>query len=646
MFDIKPIISKKSNKKSKKKIRVTRKNSLVKSRLKSQIRLLNWYYKQERKKRLLVLTALILLILVILLLLFKGLFVKNYCESRGLTAGFGSIQNSNEINNNPFEALLYSDNENNICGDATKENWAEKPKYDLCKKGCPSSIAIDQNGKVYSWACLYQDDQGNNLNSYCQAGKTVDGITNFYYQQQEKINTNQTGQSCSVFNKAGDVINNLNNISNITNSKNETVVQKNSSNSQTNVNNENNNSNSTIIQNDNTEINQKIENLDQTINELANITPVPTQTIEKINGSCGSNHQKVLPSQPTNNLCASGVPSKVTNLSTWFWVCYGLNDGENDHCYSQKIAESVEPEEKIDGVCGSSHNQTLDEAPTQDLCASGTPSNVIGGGPWYWDCLSSGGGQPQKCQAQPPEIQTETVVGACGPAHTTGFYSTPTIDDELCSTGVSGKVSGSGPWNWSCYGTDLLNSDLACEAYVRVDGVCGSDDGTSNRNPPTNLCSVGTASSVHTEQTEWSWTCEGEHGGIVPNCERIRIIDGVCGSSHNQTIEPDSDDPDSNLCSVGDNSSISKTIKNLGPSRESPVWQWTCSSVNGGNVPNCYTCSWNYEAVVNYTFYMTECRRAKICPNSNGSYNTLPTICPCCIHGGFGTNPACSDTGC
>jgi type II secretory pathway component PulM len=646
MFDIKPIFGQDSNKKAtirkNKKTTIRKKDSLVKSRLKNKILILHWYHKQEIRKRILVLMTLFLLIVVIFLLFFKGFFVKNYCASKGLTTEFGSI---NKKNSNPFENLVYAGSDSGVCGEAIKEIWTEKPKYDLCKKGCPSSVAIDQNGKAFSWACLYQDVNNNSLNSYCQSDKSQDGITNFYYQQQDKINVNQTGQSCSVYDKKGSIVNNLDNIYYITkNSNTPTNTNKNTIIDKTNTKIiESNIITQSAIQVNSSQSNQQIDEIDQTINNSAAATPVP---IIQINGSCGNSHQKILQSKPITNLCTSGVPSKVTNLSAWFWICYGLNDGENDHCYSQKMIETIIPENKVDGVCSSSHGQTLNKAPTQDLCVSGTPSNVIGDGPWYWDCLPSGGGQVQKCQAQVSTTNSENVVGACGSAHANGFYSIPTESDDLCSTGVPGKINGSGPWNWSCYGTDFLNSDLACEAYVRIDGVCGADDNTSSKNPPINLCSVGASTLINTEQTEWSWNCEGEYGGLNPLCKRIRIVDGVCGSSHNATIEPDASDPNSNLCSVGDNSSVSKTIKSLGVSRESPVWQWTCSNINNGNIPNCYACSWNYEAIVNNTFYMTGCRRAKICPDSNGIYNTLPDICPCCVHGGFGANPACVDAGC
>ncbi|MFA5247008.1 MAG: class III signal peptide-containing protein [Candidatus Micrarchaeia archaeon] len=53
------------------------------------------------------------------------------------------------------------------------------------------------------------------------------------------------------------------------------------------------------------------------------------------------------------------------------------------------------------------------------------------------------------------------VSGACGASAGRAFYSAPTID--LCATGTASSVSGSGPWNWICYGLNG-GTDESCSA--------------------------------------------------------------------------------------------------------------------------------------------------------------------------------------
>ena len=62
-----------------------------------------------------------------------------------------------------------------------------------------------------------------------------------------------------------------------------------------------------------------------------------------------------------------------------------------------------------------------------------------------------------------------------------------------------------------------------------VNGVCGSADtaGTYTK-PTTNLCSTGAASSV-TGTGPWSWTCAGTNGGTTPTCNAPKRIDGAWG---------------------------------------------------------------------------------------------------------------------
>jgi photosystem II stability/assembly factor-like uncharacterized protein len=55
----------------------------------------------------------------------------------------------------------------------------------------------------------------------------------------------------------------------------------------------------------------------------------------------------------------------------------------------------------INGDCGSSNNATLSIAPAASLCATGTASSVTGSGPWSWSCFGTNGGSTVSCSATP-----------------------------------------------------------------------------------------------------------------------------------------------------------------------------------------------------------------------------------------------------
>ena len=119
------------------------------------------------------------------------------------------------------------------------------------------------------------------------------------------------------------------------------------------------------------------------------------------------------------------------------------------------------------------------------------------------------------------------VNGACGSAHGTGATSAPS--SNLCTTGTASSVSGSGPWNWTCDGSNG-GSSASCSAPLLTNGACGSAHGTGATSAPSsNLCTTGTASSV-SGTGPWSWTCDGSNGGSSASCS-APLASGSGGSS-------------------------------------------------------------------------------------------------------------------
>lgn len=79
-------------------------------------------------------------------------------------------------------------------------------------------------------------------------------------------------------------------------------------------------------------------------------------------------------------------------------------------------------------------------------------------------------------------------------------------------------VTAGGPYTTSANG--VLEFRTAADGTIlgsSVNGVCGTDNGKTLAAAPTNLCAVGTASSV-LGSGPWNWTCQGSNGGSTANC--------------------------------------------------------------------------------------------------------------------------------
>ncbi|MFD1712588.1 hypothetical protein FVQ98_11455 [Ottowia sp. GY511] len=74
----------------------------------------------------------------------------------------------------------------------------------------------------------------------------------------------------------------------------------------------------------------------------------------------------------------------------------------------------------------------------------------------------------------------------------------------------------SSAFTWNCttgVGGPVVNTDLSA-----VDGTCGAATGVAASSPPTaNLCQVGTASAV-SGSGPWTWSCAGSQGGSAAAC--------------------------------------------------------------------------------------------------------------------------------
>src|SRR5271166_81168 len=104
---------------------------------------------------------------------------------------------------------------------------------------------------------------------------------------------------------------------------------------------------------------------------------------------------------------------------------------------------------RVNGQCGSTNGADFTSAPTANLCSAGTATAVTGSGPWTWSCVGGNGGTTATCSALDPP---RPVNGQCGPANGVTTSAAPT--SGLCSAGAASSVTGSGPWTWTCAGSN------------------------------------------------------------------------------------------------------------------------------------------------------------------------------------------------
>jgi hypothetical protein len=120
-------------------------------------------------------------------------------------------------------------------------------------------------------------------------------------------------------------------------------------------------------------------------------------------------------------------------------------------------------------------------------------------------CTASCSGIPisQSCNTQACPTN-----GSCGTVHGTNRTSAPSTTTEKCSAGTASSVSGSGPWTWTCAGSNG-GTNASCSAS-KLTAQCGLNKGE---------CRLGqlTGSIYGDEGTnEWWWQCRG--GSQVETC--------------------------------------------------------------------------------------------------------------------------------
>ena len=149
------------------------------------------------------------------------------------------------------------------------------------------------------------------------------------------------------------------------------------------------------------------------------------------------------------------------------------------YAYTYDSATNVfETAEPSSGTCGANNNANLSTAPTTNLCTTGTASAVSGSGPWTWTCAGTNSGSNDSCSAN------KIVNGSCGTANKTYLYTDTTYgSDTFCATGTVNPTAPTFPTlgsstTWSCDGLNT-GTNQSCTASRGGTPVAGSC-GTKN----------------------------------------------------------------------------------------------------------------------------------------------------------------------
>jgi hypothetical protein len=97
----------------------------------------------------------------------------------------------------------------------------------------------------------------------------------------------------------------------------------------------------------------------------------------------------------------SGTPN-AADVRVYSNIIIGVSDGGATAAlaaFSISVTQSVTPIAPVNGACGSSNGVAVSSAPTTGLCGTGTASAVGGSGPWSWSCAGSNGGSTAQCSA-------------------------------------------------------------------------------------------------------------------------------------------------------------------------------------------------------------------------------------------------------
>jgi len=325
----------------------------------------------------------------------------------------------------------------------------------------------------------------------------------------------------------------------------------------------------------------------QNVNVSANGTTIPpaSQIVDSQNNAWTLSASKTI----LKNASPAGYSNNVVLILYYNGVVYQENSAGSWWSWAGgSWTNSSDPRTSGSGVCGIAKGVAVSNAPATDLCANGSASTVTNNGTlWNWTCNASNGGSNASCSAP---FQPAAINGTCGISNGAAVSKAPSAN--LCGSGISTSVSGSGPWTWNCDGTNG-GSDVSCSATLLTSVISSSGTTIPSAmqivDSQNNIWTLSSSSTVMMNASAagytnnvvlilyyngviyqknatgnwWSWT-----GGIWVDSSDPRS--GICGTANGTAV---SSAPTTNLC----NSGVTTAVSGSGP------WSWGCVGSNGSS---------------------------------------------------------------
>src|SRR3989344_1199202 len=245
-------------------------------------------------------------------------------------------------------------------------------------------------------------------------------------------------------------------------------------------------------------------------------TSFTCQATNAVNGTFGSANGTTVSSAPSTNLCTTGTAGSVTGSGPWTWSCAGSNGGTNASCSASQTGTVSTPTQPTMSPVVCSTNGTSVTLSWGTVSVSGVSSSNIkypvrysGSG---LTCPTTSGwwsANPGEC-----DFDTNTATSVTVPV-------TPGVTYQWWVH--TANATNANQWAWS----PSTQVSFTCQSNTSnvVNGTCGSANGTTvSSAPSTNLCATGTAGAV-SGSGPWSWSCAGSNGGTTASCSASKTAD-------------------------------------------------------------------------------------------------------------------------
>ena len=132
---------------------------------------------------------------------------------------------------------------------------------------------------------------------------------------------------------------------------------------------------------------------------------------------CGSNCSESV--YATDTVTLTATPDNGMAFAGWTGAC----NGTGSCTVTMNGARSVDAQfvPIVNGACGTNNDAAVPYGPNKGLCQTGTPSAVVGNGPWSWSCTGTAGGTTASCMTTTLKHDlTTTFTGDGSVTFTTG----------------------------------------------------------------------------------------------------------------------------------------------------------------------------------------------------------------------------------